>query len=496
MKKLFLSALMACSLVGANAQDVPYIYSAVGDTTYAVTMTNDEIAANYDAEWCTTAWNLGVSLPAGTVMFENEYLTITAAVQTPVYTSSNKFESMKADFPDYNGYVNLGSSLAQNNWDTSSIQIIDPTEFAATYHGFLLITPKVAGQIGFGVYAGDNSREIGIYQLATDAEMEAENFGSFVAVNNFRNDGENGTVLNAPAYVYGNVDADHQYLLIGGGNKNLTMHQVTFSPSEEPQNTVPYIYSQINDTTYAVTMTNDEIAANYDAEWCTTAWNLGVSLPAGTVMFENDDLTITAAVQTPVYTSSNKFESMKADFPDYNGYVNLGSSLAQNNWDTSSIQIIDPTEFAATYHGFLLVTPKKSGQIGFGVYAGDNSREIGIYQLATDAEMEAENFGSFVAVNNFRNDGENGTVLNAPAYVYGNVDADHQYLLIGGGNKNLTMHQVTFNTGDASGISNVETTVVKGDNKVYSIDGRYVGNSTSGLSKGLYICNGKKFVIK
>lgn len=49
--------------------------------------------------------------------------------------------------------------------------------------------------------------------------------------------------------------------------------------------------------------------------------------------------------------------------------------------------------------------------------------------------------------------------------------------------------------GNASGISSV--TATSNDNgKVYSISGQYVGNTTEGLPKGLYIMNGKKMVIK
>lgn len=39
--------------------------------------------------------------------------------------------------------------------------------------------------------------------------------------------------------------------------------------------------------------------------------------------------------------------------------------------------------------------------------------------------------------------------------------------------------------------------VMKADNvKVYNVEGQYVGNTLKGLSKGLYIVNGKKFVVK
>jgi len=34
------------------------------------------------------------------------------------------------------------------------------------------------------------------------------------------------------------------------------------------------------------------------------------------------------------------------------------------------------------------------------------------------------------------------------------------------------------------------------DNRVFSLDGRYVGTTTTGLSKGIYIIGKKKVVIK
>lgn len=43
-----------------------------------------------------------------------------------------------------------------------------------------------------------------------------------------------------------------------------------------------------------------------------------------------------------------------------------------------------------------------------------------------------------------------------------------------------------------TGIDNVEATEAKADGRVYSIDGRYVGNSIESLGKGLYIVNGRK----
>lgn len=243
----------------------------------------------------------------------------------------------------------------------------------------------------------------------------------------------------------------------------------------------PQILSKVADNTYAVTMTQDEIAAVFDAQWVTDAWSMGVALPAGNVMYENDDLTITAAVdKTPVYTSGGKISQIKEEFPGYTGYVNAGSTLGQSNW-AEDVTIQDIADAKANNQGIVAVTPKKDGVLKFGAYAGDNSREIGIYKLATEEEKENDNFGGMIAVNNFRNDGENGTVKNAPAYVEGKVEAGRQYALIAGGNKNLCLHQIMF-TPDNTAIKSTELNQVKSIVGVYTVDGAQVNSMQKGIN--------------
>lgn len=258
----------------------------------------------------------------------------------------------------------------------------------------------------------------------------------------------------------------------------------------------PYILSQVEANTYAVTMTNDEIAAAFDAQWVADAWNIGAALPAGTVMFENDDLIIKAAVdKTPVYTANGKISQIKKEFPGYTGYVNAGSSLEQNNW-ADGIIIQDIAEAQKGGHGIVSITPKKAGVLSFGVYAGNNSREIGIYKLATEAEKADGEFGSMVAVNNFRNDGENGTVENAPAYVEAKAEVGHEYALLAGGNKNLCMHQIKFVTGGTDGIDAAETTTVKNIAAIYTLAGTQVKDLQNGVNIIKYTDGSSIKVIK
>lgn len=58
----------------------------------------------------------------------------------------------------------------------------------------------------------------------------------------------------------------------------------------------------------------------------------------------------------------------------------------------------------------------------------------------------------------------------------------------------LVSIDLTYGT-DPSAITGV-TSAGDGTARVYSICGQYMGNSTDGLAKGLYIVNGKKVIIK
>ncbi|MCM1078465.1 MAG: hypothetical protein NC344_00250 [Bacteroidales bacterium] len=241
MKKIFTLIASALMTLGANAQVVVEpiehtFYTEVTENTYAVTTTLEAVTSVWGEANLT--WGMGVRLPADYVLVDNEKMTMKTAVEsTPIYFSGNKCGDMQKDFPEYKGYMNLGCSFPQNNWKGNEPETIE--EIGALYknhHGIFAVVPKVDGTLSFGVYAGDNSRSIGIIDFSTEEEILDGKPSSFVAYNNFRNDGVeldqdgNVTVKNAPAYVKGEVKAGRTYLLVGGDGKNLTMHQVKFVP--------------------------------------------------------------------------------------------------------------------------------------------------------------------------------------------------------------------------------------------------------------------------
>ena len=62
--------------------------------------------------------------------------------------------------------------------------------------------------------------------------------------------------------------------------------------------------------------------------------------------------------------------------------------------------------------------------------------------------------------------------------------------------EDMSLVQLAFSYGDATGITKLETIKEALQGKVYNLNGQLVGTSVEGLAKGVYIVNGKKVIIK
>lgn len=76
--------------------------------------------------------------------------------------------------------------------------------------------------------------------------------------------------------------------------------------------------------------------------------------------------------------------------------------------------------------------------------------------------------------------------------VHSNETINNSYILVKNGS-NVTL-RAENNSNWTTAIDNVPTVEKKADNRIYSIDGRYMGTDASVLKDGIYIRNGKKFV--
>lgn len=81
------------------------------------------------------------------------------------------------------------------------------------------------------------------------------------------------------------------------------------------------------------------------------------------------------------------------------------------------------------------------------------------------------------------NEGNKGTIKGFRAY----------FQIPSGG---LVKDFVFLDNDDADGIIRVEQDIFNENGRIYSVDGRYVGNSKENLSRGIYVQNGRKFIVK
>ena len=86
------------------------------------------------------------------------------------------------------------------------------------------------------------------------------------------------------------------------------------------------------------------------------------------------------------------------------------------------------------------------------------------------------------------------------------VEPGHTYYIVSSEKQSVELYSIGFcpassevyGAGSTTGIENIETSTVATPTtgKIYTIDGRYVGKDKAALVKGLYIMDGKKFVVK
>lgn len=63
--------------------------------------------------------------------------------------------------------------------------------------------------------------------------------------------------------------------------------------------------------------------------------------------------------------------------------------------------------------------------------------------------------------------------------------------------EDMSLVKISFAYGETTGVNQVENVLpVLQQGRVYNLNGQFLGNTTEGLDKGVYIVNGKKFIVK
>jgi hypothetical protein len=131
--------------------------------------------------------------------------------------------------------------------------------------------------------------------------------------------------------------------------------------------------------------------------------------------------------------------------------------------------VVAPTDLTVSYNGLSFI----------GVYGAEN--------IYTDdhSKFYLNNEGYLVYPTSNGNNGNNGKIKGFRAYFEWT-----------GGSSGVKDMTFVFDDSETTGIKTIEHDIFGENGRVYSIDGRYMGDSTDNLSRGIYIQNGRKFVVK
>ncbi len=94
--------------------------------------------------------------------------------------------------------------------------------------------------------------------------------------------------------------------------------------------------------------------------------------------------------------------------------------------------------------------------------------------------------------------GWDGADANNPAFPDADV-ADDSFIDKSTGEAKAFTFSMSFDEDpyiETTGISEMKASVMANDGKIYTVNGQYVGTSREGLAKGVYVINGKKFIIR
>lgn len=461
MKKIYslVAAALFCGLT-VNAQD----YELRWDESAEEAIANHGYTAH--------SWGAGYVLPGNTVLMDNDYLTITNTVDCGIFPQS-WMHSVGSDL-GYNNYMYFGSQ--KNNNESGAYDDIYTVEgIARTDHGILQITAKQSGRMTASFSMGNNNRTCYVYRLGTETEIAEGFYGMYVLAS-----ATDAAGVHTVAF---NVQAGRDYLLVGSGSGN-QLYSVTYTAPDADAG--KYQTVDLPTSPYTIVQwSEDADAVIAEKGYSAHSWGAGYVLPANTEIYSDNDITVTNMVDCGIFPSS-WFHDVAKD-TEYNNYMYFGSQLDNNQKD----DIYTASSVARSDHGIISVKVNTSGRIVLVYSNGGNNRTCYVYRVGTETEQTAGVYGMYVLSNFTDTKG-----IHTPAF---DVVAGNEYLIVDSGSGNQ-LYAIGFANAEtqASGIDNVNVNNVTkiADNKVYSIDGRYVGNTTDNLSKGLYIMNGKKFVVK
>lgn len=206
---------------------------------------------------------------------------------------------------------------------------------------------------------------------------------------------------------------------------------------------VPQVMSKVAEGEYAFTMTLDELNSKISKVRSDAAWNIGFKAQTGEILYADDDIEIAAGHDDAmIYFANGKIGNIKN--LGYTGYANVGTSLAQSDWNEESITNDIKTKGIAGIakkgsQAIVKVTTKKEGYLSFSTVNWSGKRCMGVWSAADEALVPmhfANDSTSFYA----QIDNQNGGGVTVKTTTT-KVPAGEYYVLYGG-NKNINLYKI------------------------------------------------------
>ena len=234
-----------------------------------------------------------------------------------------------------------------------------------------------------------------------------------------------------------------------------------------------------------------------------TAIDCAVKILSSSSQIENNKLVVNLDItwfsdeeQTPIYVRfvGDKVEAsaaVKASVGDYNGDLYVSFDPINEETEVTAQQTVELTAAGANSINFAL------RNFSFGdLQLGD----IVIPNMPVSMNGTKVTFGDMEPLRMLLGEGETAidcTVKINPAtsYVENNALIVNLDIVWFSSEEDQTPIYVRFNSREkVVGLQHVS--IAKKTGRIYSIDGRYAGNSLQGLSRGIYVQDGKKIYVK
>ena len=516
MKKFFTLVALAFASAGAFAQHVEW-------TAAQLPSPADGVAQGYQ-----DYWGIGYRLPDNYVLFDKD--GVKAEIEKGcLATSGNGKYSGKA----YAAKILMGSQAGRSGLSADQqLNFFEGLENNTLLRTGSYSNAGVEYSFTQGVITltipnpAEGAAEYSTNGVVTLKYNRGGNSCAMYVIDHTSNSGEGHMVLQSASRcpddniqthcVQFGVEGGHTYYIFASDNNSVELYGISYDATVSDT----YANNIISNETCPINWTAAQLPSPADgvAQGYQDYWGIGYRLPDNYVLFDKDG--VKAEIEKGcLATSGNGKYSGKA----YAAKILMGSQAGRSG--LSADQQLN--FFEGLENNTLLRTGSYSNAgVEYSFTQGvitltipnpaEGAAEYSTNGVVTLKYNRGGNSCAMYVIDHTSNSGEGHMVLQSASRcpddniqthcVQFGVEGGHTYYIFASDNNSVELYGIGYcptiadnygTFGTTTGIDNIVNKVEKvADNKIYSIDGRYVGTDKEALANGLYIQDGRKFIKK